>query len=181
MRFLRLRFPEVSRVVLVESGSRRLSQGVIPHLRRIFGLRIPIDLVTCYAGLPSGLADDAEGLFQVHKYRGRQGRKRLYRELLARRPSVLVMICSGEPILMKWKWALAFRLPVKLLVVNENGDYFWFDRRNWRTIRHFILFRAGLSGSDAVRTISRVLVFPLTLAFLLLYAAGIHLRRRVYR
>ena len=28
----------------------------------------------------------------------------------------------------KWKWALAFRLPVKVLVVNENGDFFWFDR-----------------------------------------------------
>ena len=45
----------------------------------------------------------------------------------------------------KWKWALALRLPVKVLVVNENGDFFWFDRANWRTIRHFVLFRAGLS------------------------------------
>ena len=53
------------------------------------------------------------------------------------------------------------------------------DRANWRTIRHFVLFRAGLTGGDAVRTISQVLLFPLTLAYLLVYAAAIHLRRKV--
>ena len=89
-----------------------------------------------------------------------RARGALYRELRARRPAVLVMLCSGEPILMKWKWALAFRLPVKVLVVNENGDYFWFDRSNWAIIRRFTLLRAGLSGGDAVRTIGRLLVFP---------------------
>ena len=90
------------------------------------------------------------------------------------------MICSGEPIMTKWKWALALRLPVKVLVVNENGDFFWFDRANWRTVRRFVFIRTGLSGGDAVRTIGRILVFPLTLAFLLLYAALIHLRRKVH-
>jgi hypothetical protein len=74
------------------------------------------------------------------------------------------MICSGEPIMTKWKWALAVRLPVKVLVVNENGDFFWFDRANWRTVRRFVLFRAGLSGGDAVRTIGRILVFPISSA-----------------
>ena len=80
----------------------------------------------------------------------------------------------------KWKWGLALRLPVKVLVVNENGDFFWFDRANWRTVRRFVFIRTGLSGGDAVRTIGRVLVFPLTLAFLLLYAAFVHLRRKVH-
>jgi hypothetical protein len=80
----------------------------------------------------------------------------------------------------KWKWALAFRLPVKVLILNENGDYFWLDRSNWAIIRRFTLLRAGLSGGDAVHTIGRILVFPLTLAYLLLYAAVIHLRRKVH-
>lgn len=79
----------------------------------------------------------------------------------------------------KWKWALAFRLPVKVLIVNENGDYFWCDRSNWKVIRRFTLLRAGLSGGNAVHTIGRILFFPLTLAYLLLYAAVIHLRRKV--
>lgn len=179
MRFLRLRFPPTTRVLLVESGSRHLLEGVLPYLRVTFGGQIPIDLVTCYAGLPAGLGEGSV-VYHIHRYRGRQGRARLYRELLASGVSVLVIVCSGEPIMTKWKWVLAFRLPVKLLVVNENGDFFWFDRSNWKIIRHFVLFRAGLSGGDAVRTIGQTLLFPLTLAFLLLYAAAIHLRRRIH-
>jgi hypothetical protein len=179
MRFLRLRFPDVPRVLLVESGSRHLLEGVIPHLRGRFGDQLPIDLLTCFAGAPAGVSTEA-AIYRIHEYRNRDDRKRLYRELLATRVSVLVIICSGEPIMTKWKWALALRLPVKLLVLNENGDFFWFDRANWKTIRHFFLFRAGLSGGDAVRTIGQVLIFPLTLLYLLLYAAALHLRRKVH-
>jgi len=179
MRFLRTGSPRVSRVLLVESGSRHLLEGVIPHLRHMLGESTSFDLATCYAGLPAGLTAESV-VYPVHEYRGRHGRRRLYRTLRARRPGILVMICSGEPIMTKWKWALALHLPVKVLVVNENGDFFWFDRANWRTVRRFVLYRAGLSGGDAVRTIGRILVFPLTLAFLLLYAAVIHFRRKVH-
>ena len=31
-------------------------------------------------------------------------------------------------MLLKWKWAIALRLPAKVFLINENGDYFWFDR-----------------------------------------------------
>jgi hypothetical protein len=179
MRFVRTSLPRVSGVLLVESGSRHLLEGVLPHLRSLLGEHTPFDLATCYAGLPEGLTPESS-VFTVHEYRGHQGRRSLYRMLRARRPEVLVMICSGEPIMTKWKWAFALRLPVKVLIVNENGDFFWFDRANWKTVRHFVLFRAGLGGGDAVRTIARVLVFPLTLAFLLFYAALIHLRRKVH-
>jgi hypothetical protein len=179
--FLRRRHPEVSRILLVESGSRHLLEGLAPGLRRQHGEEIPIDLVTCYGGLPAGLSEKSTKVYRVSDYRGSTGRKRLYAELKARQPSHLVIICSGEPIMTKWKWALVARLPAKVLVLNENGDYFWLDRGNWRIIRHFILFRAGLSGADAVRTISRVVLFPLTLTYLLLYAAVVHLRRKVHR
>jgi hypothetical protein len=178
MRFFRLRFPAEPRILLVESGSRHLIEGVIPHLRQHFGEKAPMDLFTCFAGLPAGLGEGST-VYHTHDYQGRQARKRLYRELASRRVSVLVILCTGGPIMTRWKWALACRLPVRLLVVNENGDAFWFDRANWKTIRHFVLFRAGLTGADAVRTISQVLLFPLTLLYLLLYAAVIHLRRKV--
>jgi hypothetical protein len=155
-------------------------EGVLPKLRRHFGEHVPVDLVTCYAGLPAGFDSESGAVYHIHNYRGREGRRRLYRELQARRYSVLVMLCCTSPIMTKWKWAIAFRLPVKVLVVNENCDYFWLDRTNWAIIRRFVLLRAGLSGGDAVHTIGRILVFPLTLAYLLLYAAVIHLRRKVH-
>ena len=91
--------------------------------------------------------------------------------------SILGIICAGEPIMTKWKWAVAANVPAKVFVINENGDWFWADRSNWRIIRHFVLFRAGLSGAEAVPAIARLLVFPFTLLYLVLYAVMVHLRR----
>ena len=51
------------------------------------------------------------------------------------------------------------------------------DRGQWRQIRTFILYRAGLAGAGAVRMLARLLFFPLTLGYLLLYAGTVHLRR----
>ncbi len=76
MRFLRTGTPPVSRVLLVESGSRHLIEGVIPHLRNMLGEGTSFDLVTCYAGLPAGLSAES-AVYPVHLYRGRQGPQRL--------------------------------------------------------------------------------------------------------
>jgi hypothetical protein len=170
--FLSRRVPAVSRLLLVESGSRHLVEGLLPGLRQSYG-EIPIDLVTCYAGAPEGIAR----VYRVTDYRGRTARRRLYRELAQNRYPVAGILCSAEPIMTKWKCVLAARLPVKIFIINENGDYFWVDRGHWRAIRHFVLFRAGLSGAGAVRTMARLLLFPFTLAYLLLYASTVHLTR----
>lgn len=180
MRFFRLHHPTPSRVILVESGSRHLLEPAISYFRRCYGESLAFDLVTCYAGLPPGLPREAVTVYPIHQFRGRAGRRRLYQALRATRPTTMAIICSGEPIMAKWKWALALHLPVKVLVINENGDFFWFDRSNWPTIRQLFLSRTGLLGADAARTIGQLLLFPFTLSFLLLYAAFIHLRRKVH-
>ena len=87
------------------------------------------------------------------------------------------MICSGEPIMSKWKLMLFFRIPAKFFIVNENGDYFWFHRDNSRNIRAFSLARLGLTGAGAVRTAVRLLLFPFSIVFLLLWAFTTHARR----
>ena len=78
----------------------------------------------------------------------------------------------------KWKWSLSARLPAKFFILNENGDYFWLDYGHWSVIRHFALYRAGLAGVGAVRTLARLALFPFILLFLLCYAAAVHLTRR---
>jgi hypothetical protein len=176
--FFTRREPEVSRILLVESGSRCLIEGVISSLRETYGEEIFIDLVTCYAGLPKGFAAQKTVVFKVSDYRGRAGRAQLYRELGRNRYSVMGIICSAEPILAKHKWVLAARIPAKIFVLNENGDYFWVDYGHWGIIRHFALFRAGLVGSDAVRTVSRLALFPFALLYLLVYTGVAHLGRR---
>jgi hypothetical protein len=175
--FLTGRLPKVTSILLVESGTRGLLEGVIGGLRQAWGEAIPIDLVTCYASLPKGFEAHNTRVYRVGDYRGRGARGRLYRELAANRYALVGIVCSGEIVLAKWKWVLALRIPAKLFIINENGDYFWFDRMHLGTIRRFVLFRAGLAGSGAVRTLVRLISFPFTLGYLLLYAAFAHGRR----
>jgi hypothetical protein len=166
-------------VLLVESGSRYLFDDLIPGLWEIYGERLRLDLVTCFAGTPKGFRPDRGEVYRVIDFAGRPGRKRLYRILAANGYTVTGIICAGEPIMTKWKWVLALRIPAKTFVLNENGDYFWLDWSHWRTIRHFVAFRAGLSGARGIRTLVRLAFFPLTLLYLLIYAAVVHLRRKV--
>jgi hypothetical protein len=155
------RVPRLERIVLVESGAREVSEKFLPH---IYEHCPRVDLVTCFAGYPATF-DPARGCsYDISEYHGREGRKRLYSELWNNSYSGVGIICADQPIMTKWKWAFAAQLPGKLFIVNENVDYFWVDRGNWKTVRHFVLFRAGLSGADAVRTITQLLVFPFTAA-----------------
>ena len=175
--FLRGRLPDVTSILLVESGTRGLLEGLIPGLRQSWGDRISIDLVTCYATLPKGFEAHNTRVYRVGDYPGRAARGRLYRELARNRYSLLGIICSGEVVMAKWKWSLGLRIPAKIFIINENGDYFWLDRLHLGPLRQFVLFRAGLAGSGAVRTLVRLISFPFTLLYLLLYATSAHARR----
>jgi hypothetical protein len=176
--FFRARVPHFRRILIVESGSRALLEKLIPSLLAQHP-DLHIDLVTCYAGEPAGFRPTHGQVFRTTDYGGPDGRDKLLADLLVHRYEILGILCSNEPIMFKWKWWLAWKLPAKVLIINENADYFWFDYTNWKTIRHFVLFRAGLSGANAAATLGRLLLFPFTLLYLLLYAAVVHLRRKV--
>jgi hypothetical protein len=178
--FLRGRYPAVSSILLIESGSRSIVERVAQSLRRGYGDDVPIDLVSCFAARPAGF-DERTRVFRVADYRGREGRRKLYRELIANRYSVVGIVCSGEPLMTKWKAALAWQIPAKVFIINENADYFWLDLAHSRQLRRFVLFRAGLAGAGAVRTLARAISFPFTLVYLLLYASVVHTRRALRR
>jgi hypothetical protein len=176
--FFRQRIPPMTKMVLVESGPRELYETLLPFFYKDCPA---IDLVTCYAGAPAAFRTSTGKVFHIGAYQGSEGRRRLVHELQAREYAAIGIICAEQPIMTKWKWMLAARIPAKLFIVNENGDHFWVDYSNWRIIKHFILYRAGLSGADAVRTITQLLVFPFTVIFLLAYAAIVHVRRALRR
>jgi hypothetical protein len=175
-RFLSRRIPPLERILLVESGSRRLYENLLPAL---YSQAAHIDLLTCFAGIPDQFRDSAGRVYRTADYPGGAARRTLYRQLAGNRYTTLGIICSGEPIMTKWKWATVYQVPAKVFVLNENGDYFWLDRANWRTALHFLAFRAGFSGAGAVTTLARILIFPFTLLYLLLFAAFVHIRRKV--
>jgi len=175
--FLRRRIPPFERVLLIESGSRALSENLLRHLCQQYPA-MQADLVTCYAGTPEHFPTNGH-VYRVGDYAGARARGKLYSELAANGYRIAIVICSGEPIMTKWKCMLAARVPAKLLVLNENGDYFWFDRSNLAIIRELVLIRTGLYGADATRTLLRLAAFPFAFLYLVAYAGTVHLRRRL--
>jgi len=160
----------------VESGSRGVFDRLIPNLYEMYGETMEIDLVTCHQSTPAGFRGR---LYRVQDYSGPAGRKRLYQELTDRDYPLLGILCSNEPIMTKWKWMLAARLRSKVFVINEYGGYFWIDYAHWRNMAEFGRVRLGLSGSAVVPAIGRLLLFPFSLAYLLLFAVVVHTRRRI--
>jgi hypothetical protein len=174
--FFQRAVPPLARVLLVESGSRSILEQMIPLFRQMYSEIAEVDVITCFAGVPRG----ANGrIYRVADYPTPDARTGLYAELNARGYGGIAIICAAERIMTKWKFALAARVAAKVLIVNENADFFWCDIGNWRIVLHFVLFRAGMTGASAVPTLARLLFFPLTLAYLLAYAGAVHLRRRI--
>ncbi len=169
--------PPLGRVLLVESGGRHLYNKLIPHFRENWKADLEIDLVTCFAGVPEGFDNGNGRVYRVSDYATPEARARLLAELRSRQYAVVGVLCSAEPVMTKWKWWLAWKLPAKLLIVNENGDYFWADRSNLGLIAHFALYRAGLTGPEALKSAARLVFFPFTLLYLILFAAAAHARR----
>ena len=177
-RFLSKAIPNFDRVLLVESGARQLFEDLLRGLYKVHP-NMRADLLTCYAGVPERYRTDRGRVYRVGDYHGARARRKLYAELKANHYNVVGIICAAQPIMTRWKWAVAAHVPAKVFVLNENGDYFWLDRGHLGIIRKFILFRAGLSGAGAVRTLARIFAFPFAFLYLVLYAATVHLRRKL--
>lgn len=172
------REPTGTRLLLIESGSRSIMENAITLIRSTWGAELPVDLLTCYEGLPSGLGKETK-VFHVADYGTPALRRTLLGELGDRDYAFAGMICAAEPVMSKWKWWAAAKVPAKFFVINENGDYFWLNRENAASIKNFALVRMGLSGAGAIRTLGRLLIFPFSVLYLLLYAGAVHLRRAI--
>jgi hypothetical protein len=161
---------------LVESGSRHLIERVIPNLKQVYGEQIDIDLCTCFPGRPDALGPDAK-IYRTADYGTASTRRALFRRLRENGYHALGIICSAEPIMTKWKWMLVHQLPAHAFLLNENGDYVWVDRLHASGLFAYARTRLGFEGAGAVRTVARIVLFPFTLLYLLLYASTVHARR----
>lgn len=168
--------PGGTRILLIESGSRSIMEGIVAHLKANWGAGMPIDLITCYGGRPAGL-DETARVFHVADYNTPELRRKLAAELRTGGYAYAGMICAAEPIMAKWKLWLAFKVPAKFFIINENGDYFWMNRIHASAMRGFVMVRMGLAGAGATRTFGRLLIFPFAIIYLLLYTGAVHLRR----
>jgi hypothetical protein len=173
------RCPDITRVLLVESGPRFVLEKLLPALDRNHPGITQLDILTCHPGAPRGF-DPARGrLFHVQDFQGASKRRELFAQLKRRQPDVCGLLCTGASIMTAWKWLTAWHSRSKIFLVNENADYFWLDRGHVRILWRFALTRAGLGGGHTLAHLGQILLFPFTLAFLLVYAAQVHLRRKL--
>ncbi len=190
--FLSRSTPAVDRLLLVESGPRSVAEAVVPRIKKLFGEDVPIDLLTCLRTDPKGLTSDravlnagqnqdarASKVWRVIDCLDADSRWELLWRIRCERHPVTAIICAGSPILMSWKLATLALLPSKFLIINENADFFWLDRSQFSALTSLLTQRAGLRQDLAVRIVGRAILFPLTLIYLLGFAACVHGRRLV--
>lgn len=176
--FHRQRIPPLDRILFVESCGRGLSE---PVLTQLYTHSRSIDLFTCYGGEPTTYRPSDGNVFRSQDYRDPASRRALYQEFKGQRYGAIGIVCSDEDILFKWKWMLAYQVPAKLFIVNENGDYFFVDYANAHHLWTLAASRIGLRGANTAATVARVFFFPITAAGLILYAGAVHARRRLRR
>ena len=174
--FFRRYIPPFTRVLLVESGSRGSFDTLIPLLYQIHGETMELDLLTCHPATPAGFRGR---VYRVEDYPDPAARRRFFREVASREYAALGILCSGEPIMTKWKWALVARLPAKVFVINEFAGFLWLDWGQARNLAAFARVRLGLSGAAATPAVLRLFLFPFALLYLLLFAAMVHTKRRI--
>lgn len=162
---------------MIESGSREYADAWLRWLYEVNPQAI-VDLMTCFEGRPSSFPSDGT-VFLSQDYVTAETRRGLIEELCANRYDVIAVMCTGEPVLKKWKWYVAALVPEKVLIVNENTDCFWLHRNQWSTVLKFASARLGLSGAGAARWPMQLLAFPFSLAYVTAATLYFHLRRRL--
>lgn len=168
------RTPSLERLLVVESGSRTVTQK---FLKSIYQAAAALDILTCHSEPPPGFDPSRGRLFLTQHALDRDSRKKLFRQLATSGYSAVCLMCTGESVMTKWKFAAAIQIPARVLIVNENADYFWLSRENWRIIRAMLKHRFGLHGLGPLRILQQTIAFPFTLLLLAGFAVRVHARR----
>jgi hypothetical protein len=169
--------PPLDDVLVVESGPREIADKFLRHLYEVQSSR-KVDIVTCYGSAPSAFLPERGVCYSIHdpEYSGK--RLKLLGHLRKSRYAAVSIICSGQPIMTRWKWLIAIRMPAKTLIVNEYGDFFFFDWYHRHIAQMMAASRMGIYGGNLhLDLIGQLLLFPFSLLFLLMCAGVIHLRR----
>jgi hypothetical protein len=175
---LRPRGVFMDRVLLIESGSRPIAEKFLAHLYAEHPAH-HVDVLTCYAGEPASFDNSRGRVISVHTAQG--GKLSFVEGLAENRYHMVAILCSGEAIMTPWKWAVSARLPVKLLIVNENADYFWFDLGNIGNVLGLASRRCGVRLRFDPQLVLQILVAPFVYLYLLVNAGWVHMRRALRR
>jgi hypothetical protein len=165
--------PQPGDILLFESGSPPILRHALGGIRRMFP-EARMHLCTCWPDPPP---EGTASVFHVTEYASRRHKLRLLGSFRRAHYDVLVIVCSREPIMYAWKMLALLLVPAKTLIVNENGDFFWLDWQNRRSLRLFLATRWVIVRKEFLLTVLRAIVFPFTLLLLIANAAFLYARR----
>lgn len=171
--FFRRRIPATSDILMIESGSPEVAQRALARIRTLFP-DARYHLCTCQPDAPNA---SYTSVFRATDYPTTWKKLGLLSSFCRQGWNILVILCTGEPILLRWKIMALAMLPSKVLIVNEHADFFWLDWENRRTLRKLASIRWGVNLEEFFDTLLRALVFPVTLLILLVTAGHLYLRR----
>lgn len=170
--------PSFERILVIESGPRKIADTFLQHLYEVQGSR-HVDLLTCYPGAPKSFDAQCGAVYSVHHPDAKSDRSLFIRRLLAKQYTVVAILCTGDSILTKWKWVIALRTKAKLLVVNEFDGFFLVDRKHLRPAKMMLWIRLGLHQQVKLHLLGELLLVPFSIGYLALYAGWVHARRAV--
>src|SRR5687768_1258048 len=171
--FFRQKFPPSGDILIIESGASQVTDRACPGLRRLYP-EARFHLATCWPNRRS--AEFAE-IFSVVDYAGRGTKLGLLRQFRRHGYTVLVVLCTGQPVMSLWRALSLVLVPAKVIIVNENADFFWLSWENRATLRAFLGARWGINLRHSAMILLRAAAFPLTILFLMLTALFYYLRR----
>jgi hypothetical protein len=172
--------PSFERILVIESGPRKVADTFLQHLYQIQKSE-QVDLLTCYPGAPKSFNPQRGGVYSVHHPDAKTDRSLFIRRLLAKHYTVVAILCTGDSVLTKWKWVIALRTRAKVLVVNEFDGFFLIDRKHLRPAKMMLWIRLGLNQPLKLHLLGELLLVPFTIGYLALYAGWVHARRVVRR
>lgn len=168
--------PSFERLLVIESGPRDVAETFLKHLYDVQKSK-QVDLLTCYAGAPTSFDPLRGKLYSVHDPSAKANRAQFIRNLLAPRYNIVAILCTGDPVLAKWKWTIALRANAKLLVVNEHAGFFLVDLKHRRPAKMMLSLRLGLHQPLRLHLLGELLLVPFTISYLALYAGFVHARK----
>lgn len=170
--------PSFERILVIESGPRKIADTFLQHLYEI-QKSDQVDLLTCYPGAPKSFDPQRGAIYSVHHPDAKSDRSLFIRKLLAKPYTVVAILCTGDSVLTKWKWVIALRTKAKVLIVNEFDGFFLVDRKHLRPAKMMLWIRLGLHQQLKLHLLVELLLVPFTIGYLALYAVWVHARRAV--
>jgi hypothetical protein len=174
-RFLARAQPSFERLLLIESGPREAGEKA---LRYFYAAKhtAQIDVLTCYSTPPAAFDPARGALLSVHDREVVENRTRFIGKLARTPYTVVAILCTGSPILERWKWAIALKTSARLIAVNEEANYFTVDVWNIGSAKLMLQRRLDITQATFTALL-QWLAAPFAIGYLALCTAVIHFRR----